>query len=286
MKISTQTGVLSGQFAFEKVIDIIAQAGYDAIDFSVFNEEYYTDAHDKSFYIEAKKRAEDKGLYFNQAHAPFASSFENEVQTKKRFEEITVAMKHASYLGVKNIIVHPCQHLNYNSEGNVEKLFEINMDFYRRLIPYAQEYGVKVALENMWQYDMGNIVHSTCSRPDEFIRYFDELNNDAFTCCLDIGHTLLVRELPDLFIRKLGAKRLTCLHVHDVDGINDLHTLPYFGKIDWSRVMCALADIGYTGELTFEADAYLKNIPVDLWADAQGFMAKTGRHLAGVFESH
>ena len=90
-------------------------------------------------------------------------------------------------------------------------------------------------------------------------------------------------DLPE-FIRALGNKRLKCLHVHDVDGTNDSHTLPYFGVVQWEKVMKALAEIGYTGDLTFEADEFLRNVPTELYSDAEAFMAKTGRQLISIFE--
>ncbi len=285
MKLSTTTGHLHEYFGLEKAIDILASSGYDAIDFSQFDKFVYEADFGKDYYTEIRKSAESKGVYFNQSHAPFGSSFKDEEKTKKRFDEIVTAIKRASYLGVQNIIVHPCQHLEYDVEGNPEKLFEYNMDFYKKLIPYCEEYEIKVALENMWQYT-GYINHSTCSSPDEFIRYIDELNNDCFVACLDIGHAALVREDPDEFIKKLGNKRLKCLHVHDVDGVNDSHTLPFYGNINWEKVMKALADIDYKGDLTFEADSFMEEKPVELLPDCELLMAKTGRYLIDLFEKN
>lgn len=283
MKLSTTTGYLEKTFDFKKAIDLIADAGYDAIDFtSHTKEEFYTDVHNKSFYTELKKYANDKGLYFNQAHGPDGSSFLSEERTKKRFDEIVCSMKNASYLGAETIIVHPCQHLKYCEKGVPEMLFEYNMGFYRKLIPYCEEYNIKVAVENMWQYPK-MISHSTCSRPDEFIRYVDELNNDSIVACLDIGHTMLVREQPDDFIRKLGNKRLTNLHIHDVDGTEDLHTLPFFGITDWESVMGALAEIDYKGDLTYEADGFLRDKPTELLPDYTKLMSATGRYLIKIF---
>ena len=282
MKLSSTTDKLQEKFGIYKAVDILSEAGYDAIDFSQFNEEIYASTYGKEYYTEIRKYAEDKGLFFNQSHAPFSSSFTDEEKTAKRFDEIVTAIKRASYLGVKNIIVHPCQHLKYDVEGNPEKLFEYNMEFYKKLIPYCEEYNIKVALENMWQYT-GMINHSTCSRPEEFVRYIDELNNDSFVACLDIGHAALVREDIGDFIKILGNKRLRCLHVHDVDGTNDSHTLPYFGSINWEKVMKALAEIDYKGELTFEADSFMDNKPDILLPDCAKLMAKTGKHLVSQF---
>ncbi|MBQ8182337.1 MAG: sugar phosphate isomerase/epimerase [Clostridia bacterium] len=284
MKLSTTTGRFHRKFGFHKAIDILVDAGYDALDFSQFDKEIYTAEHGKEYYTEIRKYAEDKGVVFNQSHAPFGSSFEDEEKTAKRFDEIVTAIKRASYLGVKNIIVHPCQHLEYNVDGNPEKLFEYNMEFYKKLIPYCEEYDIRVALENMWQ-NTGMINHSTCSRPEEFVKYIDALDNDCFVACLDIGHATLVREDIGDFVKMLGNKRLQCLHVHDVDGTHDSHTLPFFGVTDWEYVMKSLAEIGYTGDLTFEADYFMNEKPDILLPDCAVLMAKTGKYLVSRFES-
>ena len=161
------------------------------------------------------------------------------------------------------------------------------MAFYRRLLSYAEEYGITICTENMFQGDMHIlIVHSTCSHPEEMVRYFDEINHPLFGCCLDIGHTATVREDASNFIRALGKHRLKCLHVHDVDEARDKHMLPYFGgAICWDRVMATLAEIGYEGNLTFEADYFLKPLPIPVLPDASRFMAAIGRTLISKFEA-
>lgn len=282
MKLISTTDYLASRFGFAEAIDILADAGYDGIDFSAHtSEEYYTDAHPESYYTDLRARAEARGVAFLQAHAPFASSFKDGEKTEKRFFEIVTSMKNASLLGVPRIVVHPCQHLHYvDNDAVPERLFEMNMAFYRRLLPYAEEYGIAIMTENMWTSDAGVIVHSTCSRPQEMIRYFDEIDHPLFGCCLDIGHTALVREDAAAFIRALGKKRLQCLHVHDVDGTHDNHTLPYFGgAVNWERVLCALAEIGYEGNLTYEADCFFAPLPPTLAPDAARFMERVGRTM-------
>ena len=299
MKLITTTGHLASLFGLEKTVDMLAEAGFDGIDFTAFaSEAFYTDAHGASYYTELRAYADDKGLAFLQAHAPFNSSFPDEEKTEKRFHEIVCSMKNAALLGVKNIVVHPCQHLTFWEEGMPERLFEINMAFYRRLLPYAEEYGIRVCTENMYQQEGVIVQHSTCSRPSEMNRYFDGIRHPLFGCCLDVGHTVLVREDPSAFIRTMGAERLTCLHVHDVDGMHDNHTLPYFGAVyewdshlgeytggvNWERLMRTLAEVGYVGDFTFEADTFLRKLPVENSADASRFMCDVGRYLIGIYE--
>jgi len=285
MRLSTNTDVLAKEFGLQKAVEILIDAGFDAIDFSQFVEEFYSDVHEKSFYTEIRKFVEDKGVYFNQAHAPFGSSFFDAEKTEKRFHEIVESMRIASYLGVKQTIVHPCTHLVFDDPGAPEELYEINMNFYRRLIPYCEEYGIKVAVENMWDSRSGVIGHCVCSRPAEFVRYMDDLDDEHFVACLDIGHAVLVREKPDDMIRALGNKRLQGLHVHDVDGNRDSHTLPFYGVANWEKVMKALGEIDYQGELTFEATNFY-SAPSVLWASASKYMADVGKYLISRIEAH
>ncbi len=285
MKLSLNTGTLINHgFSCEEAVNLLQKAGFDAIDFSFFKECFYNEATDlpefKEYFLNLKALAEQKGMCFNQAHAPFHSSFTDENKTKEMFNNIIRSMRNASYLGIDTIIVHPKQHLDFSETGVPEKLFEMNMDFYNSLKPYCEEYNIKVALENMWQKPKGRkIIHSTCSKPDEFIKYLDTLDSEWFVGCLDIGHACLVCEDLYEFITKLGSKRLKALHVHDVDGIDDSHTLPYYGIIDWDKVAKALKDINYDGDFTYEAGCFIENLPNELFPSALHHMAQTGRYI-------
>ena len=283
MKISMTTLELAEIFGHNKTIDIFSDAGFDAVDFSFYRNNYSTDSVPDSYFTELRKYTEDKGLVFNQAHAPFPSSYPEDKKTEAAFKQITNSIRKASLLGIPHIIVHPCKHLDYDEDGIPEKLFEMNMKFYKSLIPYCEEYGIKVAIENMWHRTRG-VGHSTCSRPEEFLQYLKGLSNDCFVGCLDIGHTELVKEKPDDFIRYMGNENLKCLHVHDVDGISDSHTLPYLGVVNWEKVMRALAQIDYKGDLTFEAGMFFAKKPPELLPAYAKLMAETGKFLKARFE--
>ena len=116
--------------------------------------------------------------------------------------------------------------------------------------------GVKVAVENMFQRDdrRGHIIHDTCSRAEEFIRYVDTLDSEYVVACLDVGHVGLPVQEDEAwdFVYKLGHDRLKALHIHDNDYKNDQHGLPYTGRINWDQVTKALGQIDYTGDFTYE----------------------------------
>ena len=155
------------------------------------------------------------------------------------------------------------------------------MKFFRSLLPYAKEYGVNIALENMWQRDGKRkiIMDSACSKAAEFVRYLDTLDDAHFVACLDLGHCGLVGGEPQEMIRALGHERLQALHVHDNDLFADKHTFPYFGKTDWEEVMRALADIDYQGDLTMESDGFYSSLPPEIKPSADRLLVDIGRYL-------
>ncbi len=283
MLLSTQSDVLFKRSGFKKAIEIIKKSGFDAIDFSSFTDELFATENMLLKAKEIKKVADDNGIIFNQAHSPFPTSFFEEDKNKNTFEKTVKAMEFASCLGVKNIIVHPNQHLKYIEGNNARILKEINMDFYNSLIPYCKNFNITVCLENMFQMHKKNdtwcVTPSTCSSPNEFKEYLDELNSPYMCACLDIGHAnLLEHNIPD-FIKTLGDK-LVALHVHEAQGNWDFHRAPYIiGNTKWAEVLKALKDVNYTGDLTFEADNTLLRMPDDLLEPTAVFMAKIGRSM-------
>ena len=265
MPISTQNRTLYQAFGHERALEIFAEVGFDCVDMSFTpmakdpeNEFLQPDADEICRRIRAK--AESLGLSFNQCHAPFQMDMKPWLEGDRDhiLHLLRTSIRLAGVLGAKAIVVHPIHCMNYLN-NDPEWIKQVNLEFYAMLIPDAQAAGVKIAIENMWQRNQynKNIVSSVCSSPYELRDYVDSCNGIApvFTACLDIGHCLLTGHDPANAIRVLGD-RLECLHVHDVDGINDNHTCPMTMKVDFPAVMEALWEVGYKGEFTLEADFF------------------------------
>ncbi len=284
MILSTQTDILGSRFGDQKAIEILARAGFDAYDFSFFkmkNDENY-ELNSKNYLEYAKKLrkvADKAGIKCNQAHAPFPSSVGDKQQDKIIFDKIVRAMEVAALLGAETIVVHPIKHMRYL--GNEAELFELNMAFYKSLIPYCAKFGIKVATENMWERVPGTnkITHAPCSRGQEFCRYIDALDSRWIVGCLDIGHVSLVDEQLYDTIITLGHNRLQALHVHDNDYLSDTHTLPFMSKMDFEPFIKGLSDIDYTGDMTLEADNFIRRVPDGLIDTAVKYMEQTGRYI-------
>lgn len=289
MNVSTSTSDLLRKHGVEESIRIIAKAGFDAYDFSFcdlpsdnpfFTEEYM------SYAKSIKAVAEECGIPCNQAHAPFPSSVGDPEKDEAIFNNIVKSIEFAGFLGAKCIVVHPKQHLVYAEHQ--EELFKLNVEFYGRLLPYAEKYGVRIATENMWQWN-GNAkacIDSTCSRAWEFNKYIDALNSPYMVGCLDIGHVSLMGTDIPRFIHEMGSEHIFALHVHETDLKSDNHTLPFTQKIDWMAVANALGEIGYKGDLTFEAGEFTKKMPAELALDAETLMLKVGRYITSVIDAN
>ncbi len=259
MKISTEINSAAKLIGEEKAVELVAKAGFDAWDFSMFamvrydwdrhclldNDHPLTRPDYLKFARELRNIGLDNGIHCNQSHAPFPNSHPGVRSYMKRAIECTAEA------GGRIVVIHP------DNDASPEE----NAEFYWELLPFAKEHGVKIATENMWNWDNAAncAVPCACSTPDSFNAHLDAVNDTDFVACLDIGHA----EMKGLntsaveLIHALGS-RLQALHIHDNDRHHDSHMIPFAGRIDFVSIVQALKATHYRGYLTLEADTYLK----------------------------
>ena len=289
MLLSVSTSPINTRLSDRDAIRIIHEAGFDAYDMSLTKMMYNKDdVFNGDNYIEEatalREYADGLGIVCNQAHAPYHSSCGEPKRDAEIFNLIVRSMEIASILGAKIIVVHPKQHLKYADYA--EELFNLNVEFYRNLAVYAEKFGIKVAVENMWQDNTKThaIVDSTCSRSWEFRKYVDAIDSEWVVACLDIGHVSLVDADITEFIHTLGKDRLKALHVHDTDYVDDSHTLPFIEKLDYDAIAKTLGEVGYEGDFTYEANSFFVNKPIELLPASYKFACEIGRYLINEIE--
>ena len=286
MRISTEissTAVLVGE---ERAIEILAKAGFDCYDLSLFamakwnskEERYLFEDHPYhgpdylKFVRRLRKVADDCGITCNQSHAPFPSHNE---KVSSYFER---ALECTAEAGGKICIIHP------QCFATVEE----NAEFYGKLLPIAKSYGVRIATENMWNWDKeeDHAIPCACSTAESFVAHVDAVNDPDLVACLDIGHA----EMRGLgtssveMIRALGKDRLQALHIHDNDKWHDSHRLPFTMDIDFAPIVKALKDIGYQGDFTLEVDHHMKSYGVDRIDEGARTLAESVRKLVKMYE--
>lgn len=267
-------------FGPEKAIEMFAEAGFEAYDYSqfdLFNHDHPVQQPDYKEYIAKIKAVADRcGITCNQSHAPFPSSFGEPGEDEYRFETIVRAMEVASMLGAKIIVVHPKQHLEYKTHA--EELKQMNVEFYKRLVPYCEKFNIKVAAENMFQMENGVVVDSTCADPKEFREYLDLVDSPWIVACMDVGHVAITHHPYDEYVDCLGEK-LQAIHLHDNDCNYDYHIAPTTGSIDMDFVAAQLKRIGYTGDMTCEVGIH--DIPDGEFPEKLKFICDRTREIRG-----
>ena len=285
MKISSQTEYISARCDDFTAVKMICEAGFDAIDYSMFamqddNNILNTPAY-KDHVLELKKLAESYGKRFNQAHAPFPTIRVGDDEYNKVIrEKIKRAIEIAGILEVDNIVVHPV----FFEEAKKEK----NMEMYLSFLEDAKAAGVKIALENMFgkkDPETGRQTPNVCSLGEEFADYYDSLPSEYFSCCVDLGHCALVGDTPENILRVMGD-RVACLHVHDNDTYDDWHFPPFTLDLNWTEIAKALADIKYQGYITLEADNILADIPTDLYPAMLNYMYQAAKKVGDMVDSY
>jgi L-ribulose-5-phosphate 3-epimerase len=115
----------------------------------------------------------------------------------------------------------------------------------RKAVPLAEELGVKIAIENVWNQFLLS--------PLEAARFVDEFGSPAVGWHFDVGNVINYG-WPEQWIRILG-KRIQKLHIkefsrtkRDKEGLWKGFDVPLLeGDDNWPAVMKALDDIGYHG---------------------------------------
>ena len=285
MKISTEINSAAKRIGEEKTVELVAKAGFDAFDLSMFemarfdwdkqalkpNSNPFAGNDHLAFARKLRQTGLDYGITCNQSHAPFPTKIPQIRSFMKRAIECTAEA------GGKICIIHPMN--DASPEENAEMYFE--------LLPFAKEHGVKIATENMWNWndEKDESCFAACATPESFNAHLDAVNDDFFVACLDIGHAEMrgIGTNAEEMILALG-NRLQALHIHDNDKWHDCHQIPFSMNVDFVKIVNALKKIGYNGYFTLEADRYL-----DDFAEADIFtgfknMAMSARRLADMFE--
>ncbi len=286
MKTSTEIASIAKITGEEKAVELVAKAGFDAWDFSMFAMAHYDRDTDtvkesdhplfKSNYLsfarELKKIGVENGIECNQAHAPFPCC------SRVMMPYLFRALECTAEAGGKICIIHPDN--NKSAEENAEMYFE--------LLPFAKECGVKIATENMWNWDgeKNQAAKAACSDEISFNKHLDAVNDPYFVACLDIGHAEMrgLNTTAEKMITALGS-RLKALHIHDNDCHHDSHQIPFSMDIDFKNVVSTLKKIGYDGYFTLEADQYLKKYDSSNVKTGVEELAAAVKRLADMFEA-
>ena len=251
-----------------RALEIAKEIGADAVDFNLLCNSYKKEGNIYS-------KSDDEIVAYFSGLREFADSLGVEIgQTHGRIEGFTGVADHddallrnarldclaTSALGAPYCVMHTVTSIFMGPDADPALMHKLNFDMFSQILPYAKEYGIKLATETF-----GDAVKfNSCDffgNMNEFIAGYERIAAlseyaDCFCVCLDPGHTNKATRfnnnpsVPEA-IRMLG-KRIECVHLNDNNTFVDQHKIPMTGSIDWTATFEALDEIGYSGNYNME----------------------------------
>ncbi len=183
----------------------------------------------------------------------------------------------ASWLGAESVLVVPgASRVAWDPGRPVIpylQVWEKSTKSLRELQPVAEELGVNIALENVWNRFLFS--------PMEWKLYLEQFDSERIGMYLDLGNCCLYVR-PEDYIDLLG-KRIKAIHVKNWKGEDCGGGLHGFGEdlgvgeVDFPAVMAALERAVYAGPLTAEMIPFSR-LP-DLGIPDKELAARTARWL-------
>ena len=260
----------------------IRALGYDCVDFQSFchTENIFFDGtvRDMEKLLKRVKiAAENAGIVISQTHGPWRwpPQDETEADRSERFEKMTRSLEGTAIVGCADMVIHPVMPFGDNQNPDPERFMEINLEFFNRLTQKAREYGVTIDFENMPMPAL------TLASPRQILDFAKQIDSPYFRVCLDTGHCTMLKVDPGQAVREIGKQYLRVLHVHDNNGVSDLHWLPGTGVIDWKNFSAALHEIGFDGVFSLETNVKPNGLDPEELLRKRQELSKTARRLAG-----
>lgn len=250
----------------------------------------------KDFFAPHKEAAAEAGIRIHQMHMPYPNYIPNAKPELNDYLRNVVApksMEICAFLECRYIVVHGFKLAHFL--GSEEAEWERTRDFLEFLAPMARELGITVCIENIYTSIGHHIVEGPCCNARKAAARIDAMNEkygaEVLGFCFDTGHANLVGLDFEDFLVTLGD-RLKVLHIHDNDGVSDLHQMPFTftrsrenrPSTDWEGFLRGLERIHFDKVLSFETAPVLTAFPKELKGEALGMIAAIGKYFAGELE--
>ncbi len=171
-------------------------------------------------------------------------------------EALKQTLRDAKAYGAGSILLVPGV---VNKDVTFDDCWKRSIEQIRLAIPLAQELGVKISIENVW--------NNFITTEDQAARYLDEINSPWVGWHFDCGNIIRYGD-PIEWIRKLG-KRIYRVHVKEYSRDRAMragnvgagfNVALLEGANNWAGIMKALQEVGYAGYLITEQGGKLEDL--------------------------
>jgi L-ribulose-5-phosphate 3-epimerase len=249
IKKAVLLGMLPKGLTYADRFKLARDVGFEAV-------EAYT-TPDQREADEIKKAADDARVrihsVMNEGHWEWPLSSSDPTVVDKSLNAMRTSLRNAKFWGADTVLLVPGV---VNPNTRYQDAWTRSQQQIRKLVPLAQELGVVIAVEEVW--------NKFLLSPLEMARYVDQFNSQWLKSYFDVGNVVLYG-YPQDWILTLD-KRIAKVHLKDFKRKEDGYAWVNLGDgdIDWGAVRQAFAGVGYTGYATTELEAgdeaYLRDL--------------------------
>jgi hexulose-6-phosphate isomerase len=158
----------------------------------------------------------------------------NEGERQEGLEGLLHALKDAKRYGATSVLLVPGR---VTKDVSYEDCFQRAVVQIRKAVPLAQELGVKIAVENVW--------NEFITKPEQAKAFLDAINSPQVGWHFDIGNAVRYSP-PETWIPVLG-NRIVKLHIKEYSQLQGFKVRFFEGDNHWPAIMKALDEVGYQG---------------------------------------
>ena len=216
-------------------IRMVAQAGFESVTL------WWSEEYDRPDYRRQPEWARREGLVVEHVHAPLEANpiWEDSEAGQALFGRYLQCIDDCAAFEIPTVVLHA----SGGGGSGIPPMSSLGLERFRRIADYAETRQVNVAVENL---------RSQASM-ERTAFVLEEIDAPRLGFCFDAGHhnARASREVPWDLLARFGH-RLMALHLHDNNGEDDQHRLPFDGTTDWPATMAAIAATGYQGSTSLE----------------------------------
>ena len=228
-----------------EALRLIREAGFTAVE--LWADTVHLDPRANPNRAEVLRALGRYGQTVHSVHAPFRN-FENPPAAESQFRNLRMdlwkrTLDDCARFEASILVMHAVNAAQYNYPLEEAGIIR---ECLTELVEYGAGLNVHIALENI---PSGGRMRGEISCTIENQRKLFAIPGLKF--CLDIGHAPLTQSDPFREADAAGTDLVT-LHIHNNDGLSDLHALPDHGIIDWPSLRAHLRAGGYRGRFVLE----------------------------------
>jgi hexulose-6-phosphate isomerase len=153
---------------------------------------------------------------------------------REGLEGLQQALKDAKRYGATSVLLVPGR---VTKDVSYDDCFKRSVAEIRKAVPLAQELGVKIAVENVW--------NDFITKPEQAIAFLDAINSPQVGWHFDIGNA--VRFSPPQTWIPVLQDRIVKLHIKEYSRFKQFKVKFLEGDNNWPAIMSALDAVGYKG---------------------------------------